>query len=406
MSIKNKQKMSFLKLIVIVLVFALIIIPLKVKKEQLSNNAHFIEKSDADTTIYNKQYYLLQNSLIQYDSIVKIGGWDSIPFSKDSIKLGKVNFIITQLRKRLEIEGYLLKKEVMKSDSFDFDLKNGLEIFQKDNGLAITGELNKKTVATLNIPAEKRIDQIKINMDRWKEIPKKIEKEYLLVNIANFMLDVIKDDSILFSMKTIVGRASRKTPSFEGKITSIIFNPSWYIPESIQKKGIFPDIKNDPDYLKKKNMRIFQTDAKGHRKEISTDSINWSATSTHNFKYKIVQDPGLDNALGFIKFMFPNKYNVYMHDTPTKKLFEKTERTFSSGCIRLSNPFGLAEYLLRDKWDTKKIIKTIASGETRSVNLTNPIDVYIKYFTAWVDDSGRIQFRKDIYKRDNGFLQK
>lgn len=396
--------MYLLKPTIIIVVFFLVSSTLLVKNANAPARSHLLNPDNSDTTLFNKQFYLLKNSLKTYDSIAKQGGWDSIPTTKDSIKLGKTNSIISQLRRRLETEGYLLKEEGIKTDSFDIKIKDALENFQKNNGLKVTGELNSKTTSMLNISVEKRINQIKINMERWKKSQKRIEKEYIFINTANFTMEVIKNDSIVLKMKTVVGKPYRSTPVFNSKMTYIVFNPKWNIPVKIIKKDILPLAIEDSSYLQKKNIRIFKSD-NGIRKEISSDSINWSEISIKKFSYQLVQDPGTDNSLGVIKFIFPNSYDVYMHDTPSKKLFEKTERTFSSGCIRLSNAFGLAEYLLKDKWDRNKIIKTIASGETVSINLSNPINVYIEYFTAWVDEKGKTQFRKDIYKRDVDLLK-
>jgi len=246
----------------------------------------------------------------------------------------------------------------------------------------------------------KKREQIKINMDRWKAMPINWGKHYLLINIADFSLNVMENDSIIMSMKAIVGRTYRKTPVFNAKMRSIIFNPSWNIPETILKNDVLPLVLKDTSYLRKKHIQIYQTKKGGIRKEISADSINWKAVSARYFPYELTQSPGKDNALGVVKFMFPNQYSVYMHDTPAKELFEETERTFSSGCIRISNAIDLAEYLLKGKWSRKQIMKTIQSGETVTVTLSEPIETYIEYFTAWVDDYGMVQFRKDIYEED------
>ena len=247
---------------------------------------------------------------------------------------------------------------------------------------------------------EKR-EQILINMKRWKAIPKNTGKKYLMVNIADFRMNVIENDSIIFSLKTIVGKLYRKTPLFHTKMTHIVFNPTWTIPPNILRNDVLPLIKKDISYLKKSNIRIFQIDKEGKRKEVSADSISWKTVSEKQFPYQLVQDAGKNNVLGVVKFMFPNSYHVYMHDTPSKELFEETERTFSSGCIRVSNAIDLAVYLLKNKWDKTKIMNAIKSGKTVTVYLAEPIEVYIEYFTAWVAADGILQFRKDIYQRDS-----
>jgi len=255
--------------------------------------------------------------------------------------------------------------------------------------------------ALLDTSLKENRNRILINMERWKAIPKNTGRKYLMVNIADFRMNAIENDSLILSLKTIVGKLYRKTPLFHTKMTHIVFNPTWTIPPNILRNDILPLIKKDISYLKKRNIRIFQTDKTGKRKQVSADSINWKAVSEKQFPYQLVQDAGKDNALGVVKFMFPNSYHVYMHDTPSKELFEETERTFSSGCIRVSNAIDLATYLLKNKWDKTKIMNVIKSGKTFTVYLVEPVEVYIEYFTAWVDADGILQFRKDIYERDS-----
>lgn len=247
-----------------------------------------------------------------------------------------------------------------------------------------------------------RQEQVRINMERWKALPRHLGKHYLFVNTADFRLDVVANDSVVMDMRVVVGRYYRKTPVFHAKLTHIVFNPSWNIPPNVLKKDILPELLKDSSFLSKNHMVVFQKDPAGTRKKISADTIDWKKISSESFPYELVQEPYAANALGVVKFMFPNRYNVYMHDTPFKNLFEKTEPAFSSGCIRLSDATGLAVHLLKSEknWDEKRIADIIAMGRTFTVFLSEPVEVYIQYFTAWVDAKGKIQFRKDIYNRD------
>jgi murein L,D-transpeptidase YcbB/YkuD len=239
-------------------------------------------------------------------------------------------------------------------------------------------------------------------MERWKALPPDLGRFYIFVNTADFMLKVIKNDMVVMQMRVIVGRTYRRTPIFNSKLTHIILNPSWHIPPSIIKNDILPQIKKNKGYLQEKHIKIFYYDEKQKLTEVSGDSIDWNNISMKSFPYKLIQDPGEDNALGLVKFMFANDYNVYMHDTPSKELFNDSEPTFSSGCIRLSHALDLAMILLKNntEWPIQKIIKTIGNGKTVTISLSEPVNIYIQYFTAWVNGEGMIQFRKDIYKRD------
>lgn len=355
--------------------------------------------SGQDSSVYHKQYYQLEKFLSYYTTISVQGGWIEIPERKNVLQPGAKDSAVLLLRKRLETENYLERRTVAAPDSFSEQLFIALKTFQKNNGLISTGSLDAVTIAVLNIPVEKRIEQIKVNMERWKIFPANKTNRYLLANIPDFNLSLMENDSVILNMKAIVGRTYRKTPVFNARLTHIVFNPTWNIPPTILKEDVLPLALKDSSYLRKNHIRIFQTKKGETRKEVPVDSVDWKTVSVKNFPYELIQDPGKYNALGAVKFIFPNPYNVYMHDTPAKELFTETQRTFSSGCIRISNAVGLAEQLLKGKWSKKKIIQVIQSGETTTVNLTALVDVYITYFTAWVDKNGSLQFRKDIYEK-------
>lgn len=359
-----------------------------------------IQVSGQDSSVYHAQYYQLEKFLSYYDSILVHGGWSNIPEVKNILSIGVKDSVVLLLRRRLENENYLEKELITAPDSFTGQMTAALKTFQQNNGLIATGIPDPATIAALNIPAEKKTEQIRINMEQWKTFPIDTGRRYLLVNIPDFNLALIENDSTVLKMKAIVGRTYRKTPVFNARLTHIIFNPAWNIPSTILTEDILPLVLKDTSYLRKRHIRIYQTKKGETRKEVPTDEVDWKTVSEKYFPYELIQNPGKDNALGVVKFMFPNQYNVYMHDTPVKDLFNETERTFSSGCIRISNAIDLAEQLLKGKWRRKKIMQIIQSGETVMVNLPQPVNVYIVYFTAWVDACGKVQFRKDIYERD------
>lgn len=350
-----------------------------------------------DTTVLNPQYYLLQKAMFRYQDILAKGGWDSIPEDNNLEKIG-INAVSIPLKNRLEAEGYLSNKTTYSMD----DLKESLKLFQANNGLAATGNLDSLTLKALNISPQHRINQLKLNSERWMNEPFNMVKYYLFVNAADFSMKVVRNDTVRLQMKIIVGRPYRPTPVFHARLTHLIFNPTWNIPPTILKNDILPIVRNNRSYLRKKHIRVFRT-VDGKRYQVSINSVNWKRISAENFPYELIEDPGPSNPLGVVKFMFPNSHNVYMHDTPSKELFNETSLTFSSGCIRLSKALDLANYLLKNAkgWDEEQINKTVKKGKTLTVLMPEPIEVYIEYFTAWVDEHGVLQFRNDIYNKDS-----
>ncbi len=244
-------------------------------------------------------------------------------------------------------------------------------------------------------------ETIELNMERWKRVPVIRGRHYLFVNIADFSIQLIRNDTVLFSEKAIVGRPYRQTPEIFSSVTQIEFNPVWKVPPSILRNDILPILKKDKDYLQKNNFRLFMRDSSGNRLEISPDTINWKKVNARTFRYEMIQDAGPLNALGAVKFIFPNPYLVYMHDTPSRNLFNEDERAFSSGCIRVANATRLAIKLLPEEWTIEKIKQTLQSVKNIKVNLKPPVPVIIAYFTCWVNEEGRVQVRNDIYNRDS-----
>jgi murein L,D-transpeptidase YcbB/YkuD len=222
-----------------------------------------------------------------------------------------------------------------------------------------------------------------------------------MVNTADFKLNIIENEKTAQSIKAIVGKIKRATPVLSRKIKYLELNPYWNIPFNIALNNIIPFIKKDPDYLADNNIRIFE-DWTENARELAPESIDWSQITKKNFTYRFRQDPSNSNALGRIKFIFPNKFSIYLHDTPSRNLFNMTKRTFSSGCIRIEKPIQLAAYLLRDhpKWNLEKLITAVNSKKNKTILLSHPINIHILYWTAWVDNDGIINFREDIYGRD------
>lgn len=343
-------------------------------------------------------YARLKRALLQYRAIMRRGGWKVLPSGQ--MLRGNRGVRVAALRSRLIVSGDL-DESTDDHSLFDQVLEQGVRRFQKRHGLDIDGIVGPATLAALNVPVEEHIRQIKVNMERWRMLPHDFGRRYILVNIPNFELGVVEDDQILMTMRVVVGRTSRRTPVFSGTMTYMELNPYWHIPPTIAREDILANIWKDPEYLLKTNIRVFKN-WKAQAPEINPDSIDWSQITAKNLSFKLRQEPGPSNALGRIKFMFPNKFDVYLHDTPARALFKKTKRSSSSGCIRVEKPIELAEYLLRDdpKWTHEEILAAINSNKRQVVLIREPIAVHVLYRTAWVDEDDTIHFRDDIYGRD------
>jgi len=359
-----------------------------------------IQKSLESLLPFYVGYHDLKQTFMKYQKIAAQGGWPTIQASY-SIKKDDMGERVERLRERLIITDNLKSETVSDPTIFDESLEQAVYKFQQRHGLAVDGIVGPDTLAALNVPIEQRISQIELNLERWRWLPQNLGENYILVNIANFELDVIEESHTIMTMRAVVGKTYRRTPVFSDKITYLVINPSWLIPPSIAVQDILPQIKKDPEYLSRQNIKVligWGADAK----EIDPKNINWTALSPKEFPYRFIQEPGPLNSLGKIKFMFPNKFNVYLHDTPAKDLFGKSSREFSSGCIRIEKPLELAEYVLREdtKWTKEAILIAVKKGTEQTIRLPQPIPIHLLYWTAWVDQDGTLQFRNDIYGRD------
>lgn len=317
------------------------------------------------------------------------------------LRKGDTGIRIADLRSRLIISGDLEDSKNDNEEYFDEALENSVKKFQARNGLEIDGVVGSGTLSVLNISVEDRIEQIKFNMERWRWLPQDLGERYIMVNTANFELDIIENGESVASSRAIVGKEKRPTPALSRKITYMELNPYWNIPHKIAIDDMLPCIKKDPNYLADKNIRIFEN-WEDDAREINPESIDWGMVTKENFAYKLRQDPANSNALGRVKFIFPNEFSIYLHDTPAHELFNKTKRTFSSGCIRIEKPMELAAYLLTDnsKWTYEKLTDALNSKKNITILLSDPMNIHILYWTAWVDKDGTVNFRDDIYGKD------
>ncbi|BFM09918.1 L,D-transpeptidase family protein [Simiduia litorea] len=318
-----------------------------------------------------------------------------------SIKAGAKDERIVEIAERLKLLGDL--DPAWSSSSYDQEIIAAVKHFQLRHGLKEDGDIGRESFAALNISPAERLKQLVVNLERWRWLDSDLGNTFVVVNIAGFDLRVIADGETIFQQPVIVGRDFRKTPVFSDKIRYLVFNPTWTVPFKLAVEDKLPEIRKNPNYLHDYGFTVYQG---GTSDVVDPAVVDWSLVNRRNFNYRFVQAPGPLNALGQVKFMFPNGFDVYLHDTPARELFTNHQRAFSSGCIRVFNPLALAELLLKDDgWNREKIDQLIESRESKTVYLKNPIPVHIEYWTAWVDRSGVINFRNDIYKRDEALYE-
>lgn len=345
-------------------------------------------------------YARLRQALAHYRILAESGGWEPIP-SGESMRMGDSGSRIAALKRRLMVSGDLSGNQGADAEVFDRGLEDAVKRFQARHGLAPDGIVGPFTLAAFNVPASKRVTQIESNMERWRWLPQTLGVRYVTVNIANFELEVRDGARVIMGMRAIVGTPYQRTPVFSAKMTYIVLNPHWNIPSNIVKEEMLPEIHKSPDYLSKNRIKIF-TNWDGKRTEVDPTSIDWPSVSPDALPFLFRQEAGPENPLGRIKFIFPNKFEIYLHDTPSRHLFRRITRQFSHGCIRIEKPVELAEYLLRGdlQWTKETLAAALESQVDKTVRLPEPVDVHILYWTAWVDKDETLQFREDIYDRD------
>ena len=321
-----------------------------------------------------RQYSLLKDYLKKYKALP--AGKTIIPSTNKAFRPGDVSPAIGLIKRQLLVLGDLKDAVDTLLNQYDSSLVPAVKNFQKRHGLKDDGIIGNSMIRELNVPVQKRIEQIMVNMERTRWLPIDVRGKYLAVNIPEFVLHAYYDDSLLWNMNVVVGKDVNKTVIFAGKISEIVFSPYWNVPPGILKKEVLPGIQKDKTYLEKHHMEMFGGTVR--------------------------QKPGPWNSLGAVKFLFPNSHSIYLHDTPSKNLFQESKRAFSHGCIRVAEPQRLAMYLLNDNtsYTEEKIVQAMNSGKEQFAVVKDPMPVFITYFTAWVDRQGQLNFREDIYNRD------
>ncbi|SHM38814.1 murein L,D-transpeptidase [Chitinophaga sp. CF418] len=343
----------------------------------------------------NKQYKLLRNELKKLAVLDKTP-WDSLEASRKLYKQGERDTIVAAVKQRLHILGDLTAADT--SQLFTPVLDTAIRNFQDRMGLKRDGTIQLPLLNALNVTPRKRIQQILINMERLRWVPAEPPAEYLLVNIPAFKLYVYDNNKLDWSCNVVVGKPGTNTVIFSNEMKYVVFSPYWNVPPGILVHEVLPAMKRSTGYLDRQNMEVVT----GSGGPVNPGSLNWAKYSGGNFPYIIRQKPGGKNALGKVKFLFPNEYNIYLHDTPSKGLFGESKRTFSHGCIRVSEPQRLAEWLLRkdSAWTEQKIVAAMNGNKEKFITLKEKVPVYIGYFTAFIDADGRLNFRDDVYGHD------
>ena len=337
-----------------------------------------------------------RDNLRHYRNIAANGGWEEVPAGA-TLKPGMSDARVAALRRRLAVTEDLTGQP-SEVELYDETLATAVRSFQERHQLTRDGEVGPATLAELNVPVEARITQIRVNLERGRHVLHEIgDDDLVIVDIAGYELRYVQNRKVTWTSRVQVGQPFRQTPIFKSAIDHIVINPTWTVPPGILGKDILPAVRKDASYLAKRGLEVY--DRNGRR--VDSGAIDWSRYTGNSFPYFLRQAAGPGNALGRVKIMFPNPYLVYLHDTPSRSLFDKDARAFSSGCIRVEKPFELVERLLADpQWNAAALQRAVETGETRTIRLARPVRLLLIYWTVDEDDAGRVVFRRDVYDRD------
>jgi murein L,D-transpeptidase YcbB/YkuD len=336
-----------------------------------------------------------EESIAKYEAIVAKGGWPEVSAVADGLRVGAKSAAVPALRQRLEVAGDL-ELNSGEADVFDSYVDAALRRFQVRHGLHPDGVVHAPTLRALNVPADIRLSQLKVNAGRLKSLTGNLGNRLVVANIPAAQIEAIENGVAVTRHIAVAGKPDRPSPDINSKIIQINFNPFWTVPVSIVRKDLIPKMQAEPDYLTKNHIRIY--DAKNNEQPPS--QIDWYSTEAVNYKFK--QDAGNFNSLGSIRINFPSQFGVYMHDTPAKNLFGEDFRFASSGCMRVQNVRELVYWILQETpgWSRAEIDEVIKSGDRKDAKVAKPVPLYWVYVTAWATPDGVVQFRDDIYNRD------
>jgi murein L,D-transpeptidase YcbB/YkuD len=336
----------------------------------------------------------LEQAIQYYQRVVAAGGWPTVP-EGTTLRLGDTSAAIAAIRRQLTLSGDLQGNE--RNPRFDQAFQEGLAKFQIRNGLKVSGFVDSRTLSALNVSAEERLQQLEANLSRVRSLLSIANApRYILVNVPAYTLQAVEQGQLALESKVVVGKPDRATPVVSAKIVEVNFNPTWTVPESIIKADLIPKIRKDPSYFHNEHFSVMRS---WRGQPLDPAAVDWNAPEVMN--YKFVQDPGSFNALGLVRINMPNKHTVYLHDTPLKQLFNQSLRAFSSGCVRVERVFDVVAWLLApQKWTPERVQATADGARKTDVKLSKPVPVHFVYITAFVSDSGVVQFRPDIYGND------
>lgn len=371
-----------------------------------------LERGEGPTQVLSElrprtpQYGRLMASLGHYRQVQAAGGWASLP---DDVTLqeGDEGEYVVLLRRRLVAEGNPVERGLAEAgsaarpDRFDPQLREAVEHVQGRFALETDGVVGGRTLEELNTPVSQRLRELEINLDRWRWLPRDLGPRHILVNVAGYEMEVVDEGRRVLSMAVVVGEEGWETPMFRDTLDHIVFNPYWNVPASIAESSILPEIRRDPDYLERQNFEVVEWNGSSSR-VLSPADVQWSEVDDEDFPYTLRQKPGPENALGQVKFMFPNEHNIYLHDSPARDLFSEARRSGSAGCVRVEHPFELARLLLEIDSDTslEEVEADLEHDREHRVDLHRTVPIYIVYLTAWVEEDGTTRFHHDPYHHD------
>jgi L,D-transpeptidase YcbB len=362
--------------------------------------------SEALTTPLNPAVQRLSDSLTSYESLAK-KPWQTLHLTQN-LSLGQEDPEVPLLRARLCQYGDIpaaVCEVSTNAQHYDESLEKGVIHFQERHGVVADGVVGPKTLHALNVSPAQRVHQIQINLKRWHHLIALAEPNYIWVNVPDHRLRLVHNHQAVFIARVIVGKPSRQTPEIHSEVTRVVLNPYWVVPPGIARRDILPKALKDPSFLTRSHIRVFS--AQAPQRELDPSQVDWATALRYPGRYVLRQDPGPHNALGQIKFLFSNRHLVYLHDTPTKHLFDQPVRLFSSGCVRMEDPFDFLHALTRfDSSLASKVAeldKHLESGKQVAIHLQQPVPIHITYLTAWTDPKGVIHFWDDVYSLDPVF---
>ena len=347
------------------------------------------------------KYDQFRRALERYRRYEEAGGWGRIPKGK-VLSVGRSDPRVPAIRHRLAITEDLPAKLDNEDKLYDADLEKAVHRFQKRHRLP-PGDLGTKTIVAMNVPVKQRIDQIRVNLERARWITRDVKPTQVVVNIAAFEIYFLKDGKRVWQNEAQVGKTYTQTPLFVDEIDYLVLNPTWTVPPGVLEDSVLPAAKKDPRYIEQRGLRVFDSSGR----EVSARSVNWKRYSAATLPYTLRQDPGPNNPLGTVKFIFPNSYSVYLHDTPNQLGYDRRLRAMSWGCIHVQDPLELAAWLIDDRktWNLKAIEAQVKSRKTKTIHFDTPIRVSLFYWTVDVDDDGTLVFHPDTYQRDRRVLR-